>query len=208
MCAALFLFLLLLILLCKPLVLLCRLRSALVDLERLLVRLGLRLLLPGLFLQLLEPGQRLRHARLLPFVHGRLLLLRHLTQRVLHGLLRHLAAIVHGLLQFLGQLVRLRALFLRHAIVDDVLHFARLDDRSGRLRDVCLQNHAVHARICPGHGKAGQAAREERKAVFFCEVSDHRRQRLRRRPALCDIICVGRHDLAPVMLRHHVIRTV
>ena len=104
--------------------------------------------------------------------------------------------------------MRLRALFLRHAIVDDVLHFARLDDRSGRLRDVCLQNHAVHARICPGHGKAGQAAREERKAVFFCEVSDHRRQRLCRRPALCDIICVGRHDLTPVMLRYHIIRTV
>ena len=206
MCAA--LFLLLLILLCKPLVLLRRLRRALVDLGCLLVGLGLRLLLPGLFLQLLEPGQRLRHARLLPFVHGRLLLLRHLTQRVLHGFLRHLAAIVHGLLQFLGQLVCLRALFLRHAIVDYVLHFARLYDRSGRLRDVCFQNHAVHARIRPGHGKAGQAAREERKAVFFCKVSDHRRQRLRRRPALCDIICVGRHDLTPVMLRHHVIRTV
>ncbi len=136
MCAA--LFLLLLVLLCKPLVLLRRLRSALVDLERLLVRLGLRLLLLGLCLQLLEPGQRLRYARLLSFVHGRLLLLRHLAQRVLYGFLRDLAAIIHGLLQLLGQLVRLRALFLRHAVVDDVLHFARLDDRSGRLRDVCL----------------------------------------------------------------------
>ena len=85
----------------------------------------MRLLLPGLFLQLLEPGQRLRHARLLPFVHGRLLLLRNLTQRVLHGLLRHLAAFIHGLLQLLGQLVRPCAFLLRHAVINNVLHFAR-----------------------------------------------------------------------------------
>ena len=111
--------------LCKPLVLLRRLRSALVDLERLLVRLGLHLLLPGLFLQLLEPGQRLRHARLLPFVHCCLLLLRNLAQRVLHGFLRDLAARVHSLLQLLGQLVCPCAFLLRHAVINNVLHFAR-----------------------------------------------------------------------------------
>ena len=166
----------------------------------------MRLLL--LRLQLFQPGQRLRHARLLSFVHCCLLLLRNLAQRVLHGLLRHLAAFIHGLLQLLGQLVRPCSFLLRHAIVDDVLHFARLDDCSGRLRYVCFQNHAVHARIRPGHGKAGQAARKERKAVFFCEVSNHRRQRLRRRLAVRNVSRVGRHDLTPVMLRYHIIRAV
>ena len=71
----------------------------------------------------------------------------------------------------------------------------------------CLHG-LVRSCVCSGHGKAGNAAREERKPILCQHVSQRQRKRFFLRIALRKILRICAHDLAPVVLCHNVVDSV
>ena len=130
-----------------------------------------------------------------------------LAQHARHVLLRRLSASHHIALQGC-RAVEGRSFALRKAEVDHILHLAALDGLRCRPLDVRLRRAFAKRRVCTGHRPAGKAAREERKAIFLCEILHHRGHRIPLAHSLRKIGAVRRFHFASPALRGHVIDAV
>ena len=199
------------------------------------LRLGLRRLLPGILLRV-DLGPSFAHIQqtavlvvhvdallfLLPLrlfmlclrlLHalrvlcGVLLLPDVLAQHARHVLLRRLSASHHIALQG-SRAVEGRSFALCQPEVDHILHLAALDCLRCRPLDVRLRRAFAKRCVCTGHRPAGKAAREERKAIFLCEILHHRGHRIPLAHSLRKIGAVRRFHFASPALRGHVIDAV
>ena len=130
-----------------------------------------------------------------------------LAQHARHVLLRRLSASHHIALQG-SRAVEGRSFALCQPEVDHILHLAALDGLRCRPLDVRLRRAFAKRRVCTGHRPAGKAAREERKAIFLCEILHHRGHRIPLAHSLRKIGAVRRFHFAAPALRGHVIDAV